>query len=325
MVKKKEPKSDLLTLLQKQFANAKTGKDLKAAVWATPPDLRPLLRKEREAAKKRVLERSALTFERESQLPLLMPDMAGTLATVVGSGDFIWDGSHWNRAGQPVVGEERRVGDHLLTWNGEEWLLATDVFAKSEVKSYSVKNDEPVDGERCDAKNEGTLRCMLMKGHKGPHYDTKQGFWGWSKTSTHDSVDQPDTVAEWKVGRPDRPHNDAGQGARVYFDRRKDAKLGDICIEGSPVDGVKLLMFTEKGWETGEPTPHDSVNHPPHYTSHPSGIECIQITEHMNFNVGNAMKYLWRADEKNAPIEDLKKARWYIDREIARRERAGAK
>jgi hypothetical protein len=63
----------------------------------------------------------------------------------------------------------------------------------------------------------------------------------------------------------------------------------------------------------------DKVNHPAHYTSHPSGVECIQISEHMSFCIGNAVKYLWRADEKGAPIEDLKKARWYIDREIARR------
>jgi hypothetical protein len=65
----------------------------------------------------------------------------------------------------------------------------------------------------------------------------------------------------------------------------------------------------------------DVVNHPPHYTSHPSGIECIQITEHMGFNLGNAIKYAWRADLKNNAIEDLKKAVWYIQREIAKREK----
>ena len=66
--------------------------------------------------------------------------------------------------------------------------------------------------------------------------------------------------------------------------------------------------------------PVDMVNHPPHYTSHPSGIECIQITEHMNFCLGNATKYIWRADLKGSGVEDLKKAIWYIQREIARRE-----
>ena len=63
----------------------------------------------------------------------------------------------------------------------------------------------------------------------------------------------------------------------------------------------------------------DTVNHPPHYTSHPSGVECIQVTEHMSFCLGNAMKYIWRADLKYDAIEDLKKAVWYLEREIARR------
>lgn len=66
----------------------------------------------------------------------------------------------------------------------------------------------------------------------------------------------------------------------------------------------------------------DLVNHPPHYTAHPSGVECITITEHMGFNLGNAVKYIWRADLKANAIEDLKKARWYLDREIDRRDRA---
>jgi hypothetical protein len=62
----------------------------------------------------------------------------------------------------------------------------------------------------------------------------------------------------------------------------------------------------------------DTVNHPKHYTSHPSGVECIEITEHMNFCLGNAVKYVWRASLKGKEIEDLRKARWYIDREIQR-------
>ncbi|WP_422923173.1 DUF3310 domain-containing protein [Singulisphaera sp. PoT] len=61
----------------------------------------------------------------------------------------------------------------------------------------------------------------------------------------------------------------------------------------------------------------DAVNHPNHYNSHPSGVETITITEHMTFNVGNAIKYLWRADHKNG-LEDLRKAAWYVNREIER-------
>ena len=63
----------------------------------------------------------------------------------------------------------------------------------------------------------------------------------------------------------------------------------------------------------------DPVNHPKHYTEHPSGIECIQITEHMSFNLGNALKYIWRCDLKKDAVEDLRKARWYIDRELQKR------
>jgi hypothetical protein len=60
----------------------------------------------------------------------------------------------------------------------------------------------------------------------------------------------------------------------------------------------------------------EAVNHPRHYNAHPSGIECIDIVEHMGFNLGNAMKYIWRADEKGNAVEDLKKAEWYVRREI---------
>ena len=67
----------------------------------------------------------------------------------------------------------------------------------------------------------------------------------------------------------------------------------------------------------------DAVNHPKHYNSDPSGIECIQITRHRNFNIGNAIKYLWRAglkdsDTSGKQIEDLRKAIWYIADEIER-------
>jgi hypothetical protein len=73
--------------------------------------------------------------------------------------------------------------------------------------------------------------------------------------------------------------------------------------------------------DTLRPEP-DPINRPAHYTSHPSGIECIEITEHMNFNTGNAIKYLWRAGLKGTKLEDLKKAAWYVAREIERIEKA---
>lgn len=62
----------------------------------------------------------------------------------------------------------------------------------------------------------------------------------------------------------------------------------------------------------------NNINRPGHYTSHPSGIECIDIAQHHDFLIGNAIKYLWRAGIKSADteIEDLKKSIWYIERKI---------
>lgn len=61
---------------------------------------------------------------------------------------------------------------------------------------------------------------------------------------------------------------------------------------------------------------------PIHYKSHASGIQCIDVTEHMNFCLGNVIKYIWRADLKGG-TQDLEKARWYLDREIERRDAEG--
>lgn len=62
--------------------------------------------------------------------------------------------------------------------------------------------------------------------------------------------------------------------------------------------------------------PNDTIN-PQHYRTHPSGVECIQITEHMGFCLGNAVKYIWRAGLKTADAaEDIRKAKWYLEREL---------
>lgn len=69
--------------------------------------------------------------------------------------------------------------------------------------------------------------------------------------------------------------------------------------------------------EVDQAPAEDPIN-PAHYRRHPSGIECIEVTRHMNFNVGNAIKYLWRYMDKGDPVENLKKAQWYLDDEIRR-------
>lgn len=85
------------------------------------------------------------------------------------------------------------------------------------------------------------------------------------------------------------------------------------------IDGVGHYQAAAKA-----PVASDAVNHPAHYTSHPSGVECIDITEHYNFCVGNSIKYLWRQglkidadkDPTAKQIEDCEKAIWYINRHI---------
>lgn len=72
----------------------------------------------------------------------------------------------------------------------------------------------------------------------------------------------------------------------------------------------------------------DPVNHPEHYQSEAQcecgkSIECIQVIEHMSLNVGNAVKYLWRHGKKDDTIQDLKKAAWFVAREIKRLEASG--
>lgn len=95
-------------------------------------------------------------------------------------------------------------------------------------------------------------------------------------------------------------------------------------ITDSPEEAAALHELCDN-----PPAPtHDPVNHPDHYCEHPSGVECIQITEHMNFNCGNAMKYIWRhglkgkdlsgCEEQAQMVQDLEKAVWYLHREIDR-------
>ncbi len=68
-----------------------------------------------------------------------------------------------------------------------------------------------------------------------------------------------------------------------------------------------------------------NVDHPSHYNQNKSGVECITVVEHMTFNIGNAVKYLWRAYDKGNTIEDLQKSMWYIEREIMRLSRTNPK
>ena len=102
--------------------------------------------------------------------------------------------------------------------------------------------------------------------------------------------------------------------------RHNEAKISEAC------KGLEsYIKNLESGIRESNLTQQtDRVNRPSHYTSHPSGVECITIAEHYDFCVGNAIKYLWRCGLKvedgttprDKEIEDLKKAIYYINRKI---------
>lgn len=108
---------------------------------------------------------------------------------------------------------------------------------------------------------------------------------------------------------------------------QRDEMLKDLVAEDAP------LLGRLAAWADGDATVYatpidrealafDPVTRPRHYNVDPSGVECIQITRHRNFNVGNAIKYLWRAGLKGkrseTEVEDLRKAVFYIQDEITR-------
>lgn len=90
----------------------------------------------------------------------------------------------------------------------------------------------------------------------------------------------------------------------------------DVTFEKSKVKTISLEGASKSILET--------IEHPSHYTSHPSGIECIEIAKYYDFCIGSAIKYLWRAglkseegkSTKEKEIEDLKKAITFIQFKI---------
>lgn len=122
----------------------------------------------------------------------------------------------------------------------------------------------------------------------------------------------------------------------IYLSPRKDSKF--VGIKNEPMDHAitiddfidldanqftwcALNLDATRG-ESPMKKAVEAINHPTHYNNHPSGIECIDVVEHMGFNLGNVVKYAWRCDEKHDAIEDLEKAAVYLDREINKRKAA---
>lgn len=153
-------------------------------------------------------------------------------------------------------------------------------------------------------------------------------------------ADPPAGASEKRAGAGTHPSNggDAGpppsarRGSTPQERGQGGQQAGESgTLEQEPASRGKGQRSSGLGAGDTEALPtrkSDPVNHPLHYTSSPAScsrcgasIECIQITEHMGFNLGNAFKYVWRADLKADALEDLRKAIWYIDREIQKRER----
>lgn len=92
-------------------------------------------------------------------------------------------------------------------------------------------------------------------------------------------------------------------------------------MENQPKDNVCTANCGGRSYSPSSSTTQATnvVDYPNHYNQHPSGTECIQVAEWFNFNLGNAIKYIWRAGLKyETQREDLEKAAWYLRREIAR-------
>lgn len=117
-----------------------------------------------------------------------------------------------------------------------------------------------------------------------------------------------------------------GRNAEVLFDQSVGNDYVTIDVDGVgwalKTKDLQLIKFIDLTCDKPVQSVQDDVNQPKHYTSHPSGTECIEVVEHMNFCLGNAIKYIWRAGLKtDDPLKDLRKAKWYIEREIARIEK----
>lgn len=121
------------------------------------------------------------------------------------------------------------------------------------------------------------------------------------------------TAIEAKVAEAIQPYV-KGRSSNLLKDAiRRPLAISDFTPDATPTADTPKVETPS--WPTD--VAEDTIN-PSHYRKHPSGIECIEVVRHMNFNIGNAIKYIWRYQDKGDPIENLKKAQWYLNDEILR-------
>lgn len=122
-------------------------------------------------------------------------------------------------------------------------------------------------------------------------------------------------------------HFRMANGDTDYWGYTHDGRVGGSqSHRHTIVEHIPKITPAPQGDTPASPVPNP-VSHPSHYTSHPSGVECIQVTQHMTFNLGNVVKYVWRNGLKDSggdDLQDLKKAQWYLNKEIERLEATAA-
>ena len=146
--------------------------------------------------------------------------------------------------------------------------------------------------------------------------NTKNGLIFYKRNVTGSFLFHFTDDEEW-AGTHTNPYDEVG-GFVNYIVWKRHTQPEELPFIDDESVIVGELVYSSVGVDEQK----DNVNHPEHYTSDPSGVECIQITRHRNFNIGNAIKYLWRngLKDSDSQIQDLQKAIWYINDEIERLE-----
>lgn len=190
----------------------------------------------------------------------------------------------------------KTVDGSLIKMGGHYELRCGEVI---EIQKYDHGDAYPVEGSPLDYERADKDDTEYSWNPKGYYFDNQ-------------IADHRDIMRPYKV----RP---IGETASIKIP--ENVKSIQLSVTGGGGHSGANSSAAHAG-QGGVGNVGDLVNHPLHYTQHPSGVECIQITEHMGFNLGNAIKYIWRADLKGDSIQDLEKAKWYLDREIAKRKKA---
>ena len=245
-----------------------------------------------------------------------------------------WSGRAWKviEPHRDGVSLEFQDGTGALQWVGEYCTEQPKPFAWQVGKTYKTTL-EGVTATITASREDG-----LFLGHASS--DVTPTPWIWQPTTgrvSHwrDSNDVPHLLP-YLADEPSQPEptlaerytveqavdgwliRDHQDGRVAPFSTQDDAEYAIGMIK----DGEDVFLWSKADAPTQPPQP-DPIN-PPHYRDNPSGIECIQVAEHMPYCLGNAIKYLWRAGKKGDAVEDLRKAAWYINREIERLTKGGA-